>query len=92
MTSSVYGKQMTSSRSLIIAVALLLPSALFDEVLPTAVNAEALVPVHQVPWFLEGDVDGFFDKQGVVVVCLIKNTSLLPKELVVLRTDMLSNG
>ena len=82
MTSSVYGKQMTSSQSLIIAIALLLPSALLDEALPTAVNAEALVPVHQVPWFLEGNVDGFFAKQGVVVVCFIKNTSLLSKELV----------
>ena len=92
MTSSVYGKQMTSSRSLIIAVAPPLPSALLDEVLPTAVDAEALVPVHQVPWFLEGDVNGFFDKQGVVVVCLIKNTSLHLKGLVVLRLGVLSIG
>ena len=37
-------------------------------------------------------MDGLFDKQGVVVVCLIKNTSLHPKELVVLRTGVLRIG
>ena len=69
-----------------------LSSALLNQALPAAVNAEALVPVHQLPWALEGDVHGFLDQQDGGVVRLIQDPCLLPEGLVVLGPGMLSNG
>ena len=89
MTSSVCGKQMTSSRSFDCCRCFIpaLPSVLLDDTLPTAVDLR--------PWslFLEGDVDGFFDKQDGGVVCIpSNNSSLLGNGLVVLRLGILSNS
>ena len=85
MASSIYSKLMTLFWCLA-------ASALLDKPFPTTVNAEALVPVYQVPWVLEGNVDSLLDQQGSVVVYSIKDPCFFPKGLVMLRPGMLSNG
>ena len=91
-----YSKPMMSSWYLIFTPVPLpsgcLSCALFNQALPAAVNAEALVPVHQLPWALEEDVHGFLDQQDSVGVCLIQYSCLLPKGLVVLESGMLSSA
>ena len=69
-----------------------LSCALFNQVLPATVNAEALAPVYQLPWDLERGVHGFIDQQDGVVARLIQDHCLLPEGLVVIGPSMLSNG
>ena len=62
-------KQMTSPRSRFYCA--LLPSCLFDEMLPAVIDVKALVPVQQFHWVPEGDVYGFLDQQGGMVAYMV---------------------
>ena len=70
----------------------LLSSLAVEEVLPTTIDAETLVPVDQFPRVPEGDVEGFFDLQDDVVSCTIQDFCFPPQGLVMLGPGMLCNG